>query len=569
MKAKRFGRTRAVGHGSVIALLTAALVFFGLTRVIDRPETRLGKVLLTNANDFGPITSTISSSATSKVPALLAPGVTRYFWYTVSNPLSQPITVTSISIPSGGVTAPAGCAATNLDLTHTTFSGPLTVPKKVGSVNGSASVEVGAISLQETGSDQDGCQNKTFNFTYQGTATYAEVYGTSTALASSVNPSLVGQSVTYTATVTGIVGSGQDPLPNSPTGTVTFKDGATTICTASGVAFSSTTATTSTATCTPPSYAVTGTHPITATYTNSDGNFTTSSASLSQVVKLGTTTALASSPNPSIQGTSVTLNATVTKTSGSGTPTGTVSFYKGTPPTGTLLGSGPLNASAVASLATSTLPAGANSLYAVYAGDSLFNTSTSPVITQTVIALPAGCSGTYNLIVGNPSSPNITGTNGNDFIYAPGTTNWTINSGQGNDCIQTGDGNNTITAGNGNSTIVAGNGKNTITAGNGTNTITVGNGNSNSVTVGNGTNSVTVGTGASNTITAGNGNNTFRITSPGNHNTITAGNGTNISSSVAPSTSSLAPRRVTPVTCRSLPASSVNDTLTNCTAVTP
>ena len=47
-------------------------------------------------------------------------------------------------------------------------------------------------------------------------------------MTSSGNPSIVGAAVTYTATVTGIVGSGQDPLPNSPTGKVVFKDGATT-----------------------------------------------------------------------------------------------------------------------------------------------------------------------------------------------------------------------------------------------------------------------------------------------------------------------------------------------------
>ena len=131
MKAKRFGRTRAVGHGSVIALLTAALVFFGVTRVVNRPDTRLGKVLLTAVNDFS-ISSTISSSSATRPRREPVPGTDRYFWYTVSNPLHAPITVTAMSIPSGGVTAPAGCAASNLDLTHTTFSGSLVVPAKVG-----------------------------------------------------------------------------------------------------------------------------------------------------------------------------------------------------------------------------------------------------------------------------------------------------------------------------------------------------------------------------------------------------------------------------------------------------
>jgi hypothetical protein len=45
---------------------------------------------------------------------------------------------------------------------------------------------------------------------------------TTTTLVSSLNPSGLGQAVTFTATVTGL----------SPTGTVTFKDGATTLGTA-------------------------------------------------------------------------------------------------------------------------------------------------------------------------------------------------------------------------------------------------------------------------------------------------------------------------------------------------
>ena len=72
----------------------------------------------------------------------------------------------------------------------------------------------------------------TYHFVYSGSANYTEVYGTSTGLTSSQNPSTVGQSVTYTATVTASATASQDPVPSSPTGTVTFKDNGTTICTA-------------------------------------------------------------------------------------------------------------------------------------------------------------------------------------------------------------------------------------------------------------------------------------------------------------------------------------------------
>ena len=90
------------------------------------------------------------------------------------------------------------------------------------------------------------------------------------------------------------------------------------------------------ATCTTSALPV-GTDAITAAYTSGDANFTPSAAStaVSQVVNQdGTTTALASaSPNPSVYGQLVTFTATVSANAlGSGTPTGTVTFYdRGTP----------------------------------------------------------------------------------------------------------------------------------------------------------------------------------------------------------------------------------------------
>jgi hypothetical protein len=169
--------------------------------------------------------------------------------------MKVPITVTSMSIAA--VSQPVGCPASNLDLSSTTFTGSLVVPSL-----GMSAVSV-PISLIDTGSNQDSCENTTFNFTYFGTATYTEVYSTTTAVTSS--------GVTYTATVTATATGGQDPVPSSPTGTVTFNDDSTALCTA--VPLTSTGTTTSTATCGP----VAGDDTITAVYTNTDGNFTDSS----------------------------------------------------------------------------------------------------------------------------------------------------------------------------------------------------------------------------------------------------------------------------------------------------
>jgi uncharacterized repeat protein (TIGR01451 family) len=93
-----------------------------------------------------------------------------------------------------------------------------------------------------------------------------------------------------------------------------------------------------------------------------------------------TTTTLSSSPNPSTPGQDVTFTATVAPTSGSGTPTGSVNFYEGE----TLLGSGPLNASGVATYVTSSLAAGEHTIKAIYGGDTVFDDSTSADLTHTV-----------------------------------------------------------------------------------------------------------------------------------------------------------------------------------------
>ena len=92
---------------------------------------------------------------------------------------------------------------------------------------------------------------------------------TSTSVASNNNPSTYGGSVMFTATVTS--------TPTNPSaGSVTFKDGATSLCT--NVALSGNTATCTTSALTA------GTHPITATYNPSTGFLTSTSTTLNQVV---------------------------------------------------------------------------------------------------------------------------------------------------------------------------------------------------------------------------------------------------------------------------------------------
>jgi hypothetical protein len=99
-------------------------------------------------------------------------------------------------------------------------------------------------------------------------------FNTSTSLSSSLNPSIFGQSVTFTATV-------KSSTTGTPSGTVTFKDGTTTL---GAVALSSGIAKFTTSTLT------VGTHSITAVYGGDATFLPSTSAVLSQVVNSGTGT---------------------------------------------------------------------------------------------------------------------------------------------------------------------------------------------------------------------------------------------------------------------------------------
>src|SRR5206468_2322236 len=93
---------------------------------------------------------------------------------------------------------------------------------------------------------------------------------TTTTLASSTNPSVFGQSVTFTATVAATV-----PGAGTPTGSVVFVDFTTSTALGTGTLDAGGVATLSIADLAP------GTHDIQATYTG-DSNFTTSNGSVSQ-----------------------------------------------------------------------------------------------------------------------------------------------------------------------------------------------------------------------------------------------------------------------------------------------
>jgi hypothetical protein len=192
---------------------------------------------------------------------------------------------------------------------------------------------------------------------------------TTVALRSSVNPAITGQAVTFTARVTAVA-----PGAGTPTGTVTFKDGNVVL---GAVAVG----TGGTATFTT-SFAAAGGHVITAVYSG-DSNFEASSQALTEQVNAppthkATTLALFASANPIVVGQAVTFTATVRDPSGTGTPTGTVTFFVN----GRVVARVTLDANGQARIRGFFSVSGRFTIRAVYSGDATFDASSQSLTEQ-------------------------------------------------------------------------------------------------------------------------------------------------------------------------------------------
>ena len=193
---------------------------------------------------------------------------------------------------------------------------------------------------------------------------------TNTKLTTSTPTISVGGTAKLKATVKPVSGT------LKPTGTVTFKEGAVTLGTATlalvgTVQTAKLELTTLTA----------GTHTLTATY-NGSTDFTVST-SLSITITVGkaatTTTASSTTPAPA-PGQDVKLKAVVKQASGTIKPTGSVTFKEGA----TTLGTVPLALVGTTQTAKLTipggLPLGRHTITASYAGSSTFEASASTVV---------------------------------------------------------------------------------------------------------------------------------------------------------------------------------------------
>lgn len=207
---------------------------------------------------------------------------------------------------------------------------------------------------------------------------------TTTTLAASASSIVSNQSLVLTAVV-----AASTPIPS---GTVTFKDGTTTL----GVA---TVSQSGSATFTvPPNTLSPGTHAMTAVYAGTSTFAGSASAPTSIVVVappviVATRTGLTSSLNPARRagnaaGRTVVFTATVRPSTGTAVPTGNVTFKDGTVTKGTST----LNASGVATFTMTgatnntgtNLAVGTHQITATYAGSANFTGSTSATINQVI-----------------------------------------------------------------------------------------------------------------------------------------------------------------------------------------
>jgi hypothetical protein len=188
---------------------------------------------------------------------------------------------------------------------------------------------------------------------------------TATTLTASVNPVGQGQSVTFRTAVTPIAsGAG------TPTGTVTFFDGATILGTVGLDTKGKATLTRS--------FSTLGGHVIRAVY-NGSANFAGSSQTMTeQVVALvPSQIVLLASADPVLAGQPVVFTAMVSALSGSGTPTGTITFMDGN----VVLAKVKLqNGTAMLTRSFATL--GSHTIRAVYSGDNVFAPGSQSLIEQ-------------------------------------------------------------------------------------------------------------------------------------------------------------------------------------------
>jgi hypothetical protein len=295
-------------------------------------------------------------SSTGTVSLTVAQGSTTTIVANANNPSSLGQNIAFTATVTGSTTTPTGTVTFKADASTL---GTSNLSGGVATSPSTTSLSTGTHIITAT------YNSDTNNATSSGTL--SQVVGTgvsATNLTVSSSTAAPGQSVNLTAAVIGA----------SPTGTVTFLDGSTSIGSkslASGSAVLST------------SFSSTGAHSLTASYSGNLAGSVSTPASTINIAKVGSTTSLTSSANAVAAGSPVTLTTVVTGSTD--LPSGSVTFFDG----GTQVGSPvTLDGSAHASLATSSLPVGSQTITASFSGNGEYNSSSSLALTVNVTNSP-------------------------------------------------------------------------------------------------------------------------------------------------------------------------------------
>ncbi|HEY1493822.1 MAG TPA: Ig-like domain-containing protein, partial [Candidatus Solibacter sp.] len=285
--------------------------------------------------------------------------------------------------PTSTILSATGNGPYSLTATVTTPS-PSTTGVPVGTVtffdNGTALPgSTGAVSAGGIATFNTALPPGPHRLTAQFTPTNSQAFGPSTSpevlisggrtassmeITSSLYPSLPGQAVTFTATVTG--------TGTAPAGIVQFSDGLQSLGTASLTGGrASVTATLTTV----------GVHNILATYSGDGGNTDSSARFGQRVERVTDSLGLTTSTPAADAGQTMNLTAALTPQAPAGVapPTGAVQFQEGTAAIGTST-----LVSGSATLAISTLAAGVHQIFAIYSGDANWYGARSAAITITI-----------------------------------------------------------------------------------------------------------------------------------------------------------------------------------------
>jgi trimeric autotransporter adhesin len=293
-----------------------------------------------------------SGAGSCSVSMTAAQSVTATFAVPATFPLTVSLVGTgSVTSAPAGITCPSTCSANFnsgvlVNLTATPATG-FTFGGWSGVCSGVATCAVSMTAAKSA------------------TATFRAT--TATSLALSASQVAVGASVTLTARVTSTSGIG------TPTGSVTFNNGSVVLGTASLDNSGAGAFTTSSL--------AQGMYSLTASYSGGTTFSSSTSSAVALTVKLAAITTLSVSATQVNAGTTVTFTAKVAPGSGSGTPTGTVTFTNGS----TVLSTAPLSNTGMATLTTNSLATGSDAIAAAYSGDTNFGSSTSSVANVEVV----------------------------------------------------------------------------------------------------------------------------------------------------------------------------------------